>query len=182
MMLKRVRILFLLSVLAALSAACSDNETSEEAASAVESDQGEDMDPCALLQSEEIESALGWVVATAEPVADGATGSCRYSSATPYTSRGMEQLAVVVGQGGPEIRDSEALIKWRLEQYSGDAYADMKVIVEMVDGLGVPAIRNGMDDFFGIEMIVGDKLVTLSPFQSLEAARTLAAKVLTRLQ
>jgi hypothetical protein len=178
----KCRIMLLLGFLAAVLAACSDSGPSKETASVVESNQEESLDPCALLQSDEIESALGWKVATTEPTVHGATGSCKYSSATPYTLQGMQQLAVVVGQGSPEMRSSEALVKWRLDQYSGDAYKDMKPVVETVDGLGVPAIRNGMDDLFGIEMIVGDKLVTLSPFESLEPARTLAAKVISRLQ
>lgn len=179
----KCRIMLLLGILAALLAACSDSGPSKETASVAESNQEESFDPCALLQSDEIESALGWTVATTEPTVHGATGSCKYSSATPYTPQGgMQQLKVVVSQGSPEMTSSEALLKWRLDQYSGEAYKEMKPIVEAVDGLGVPAIQNGMEDIFGIEMIVGDKLVTLSPFESLDPARTLAAKVVSRLQ
>jgi hypothetical protein len=165
-------------VLALLLASCSDSTPSGKTVPAAKSGQEKGIDVCALLTSEEIEAALGWKVATAK----GAAGSCNYSSATPYTSQGLQQLSLVVGAGVPGMGTSDALVKWRLAQYSGDAYKDMKPIVEPVDGLGVPAIRNGTEGIFGIEMVVGDKLVTMSLFDSLEPARTLAAKVLTRLK
>jgi hypothetical protein len=172
----------LAGALALLLASCSDSGPSGRTVSPEKSSQEQGIDPCALLTSEEIEAALGWKVATAEATGHGATGSCKYSSATPYSARGLQQLFVVVGRGAPSMNSSEAMAKWRLDQYSGEAYKNMKPVVQPVDGLGVPAIRNGTEGMFGIEMSVGDRLVTMSLFDSPEPARTLAAKVLKRLK
>ena len=80
------------------------------------------IDPCALLTGAEIQAALGWKVDKAEAKGYGATGTCNYSSATPYTAQGLQQLSIVIGYGMPDMRSAEAMAKWRLEQYSGDAY------------------------------------------------------------
>ena len=168
--------------LALVLASCSDNGPSGKAVPTEKLSQETSIDPCALLTSEEIEAVLGWKVAKAVPSVYGAMGSCNYSSATPYTSQGLQKLSVEVGSGAPDMSSSESLVKWRLEQYSGEAYKDMKPVVEPVEGLGVPAIRNGMEGMFGIEMAVGDKLDTMSLFDSVEPARTLAAKLISRLK
>ena len=100
----------------------------------------------------------------------------------PIHRKGLQQLAVVIGGGAPDLDSSQAMAAWRLEQYSGDAYKDLEPLVLPVEGLGVPAIQNGFDVGFGIELLVGDKLLTLSLFDTLDPARTLAEKALARLE
>jgi len=167
---------------ALLFVACGNGEPAGAFPSDQVNAQETSIDPCALLTSEEIEAALGWKVATAESKSYGATGTCTYASATPYSSKGLQQLAVVIGSGAPDLDSSQAMAAWRLEQYSGDAYKDLEPLVLPVEGLGVPAIQNGFDVGFGIELLVGDKLLTLSLFDTLDPARTLAEKALARLE
>jgi hypothetical protein len=171
-------------VLTLLFVGCGNGEPAGPVPPGQEDVQETGIDPCALLTSEEIEAALGWKVDTTESKSYGAAGTCTYASATPYSSKGMQQLAVVVGSGAPDLDSSKAMAAWRLEQYSGDAYKDLKPVVLPVEGLGVPAIQNGLDvDLaFGIELLVGDKLLTLSLFDTLDPARTLAEKALARLE
>jgi hypothetical protein len=169
-------------MLALLPAACGNGEPVAAAQPRPVAADQPGMDPCALLTSAEIEAALGWKVDTAESKSYGATGTCTYASATPYSPTGLQQLAVVVGSGAPVLDSSEAMAAWRLEQYSGDAYKDLEPIVLPVEGLGVPAIQNGFEGMLGIELLVGDRLLTLSLFETLEPARTLAEKALARME
>ena len=172
----------LAGMLALLPTACGNGETAGAIPSGQAAAQEASMDPCALLTSEEIEAALGWKVDTAESKSYGATGTCTYASATPYSSAGLQQLSVVVGYGAPDLGSSNAMAAWRLEQFSGDAYKDLDPLVLPVEGLGVPAIQNGFEGMFGIEMLVDGKLLTLSLFETLEPARTLAEKALARME
>jgi hypothetical protein len=169
-------------VLTLLFVGCGNGEPAGSVPSGQAIVQETGIDPCALLTSEEIEDALGWKVDTAESKSYGATGTCTYASATPYSSKGLQQLAVVIGGGAPDLDSSQAMAAWRLEQYSGDAYKDLEPLVLPVEGLGVPAIQNGFDVGFGIELLVGGKLLTLSLFDTLDPARTLAEKALARLE
>jgi len=169
-------------MLTLLSVACGNGEPAANIPPGQEKAQEASIDPCALLTSEEIEAVLGWKVATAEAKSYGATGTCTYASATPYSPQGLQQLAVLIGYGAPGLNSAEDMAKWRLDQYSGDAYKDLEPIVLPVEGLGVPAIQNGLGGSFGIELLVGDKLLTLSLFEDLEPARALAAKALARMK
>lgn len=171
---------FIIGFLTLFVAACSKADQTDMKPSTQASESAKDIDPCAFLTAEDIETALGWKVAKTEAKAYGATGTCTYSSATPYTAQGLQQVSVVIGQGMPDMSTSEAMAQWRLKQYSGESYKDVKPIVKPVEGLGVPAIQNGFEGLFGIEMAVGGKLITVSLFDSLQPARALAEKVLAR--
>ena len=168
-------------VLVLLCVACGNGEPAGTVPSGQAVAQETSIDPCALLTSEEIETVLGWKVDTAESKSYGATGTCTWSSATPFAAAGWQQLSLVLGYGAPDLSSSEAMAKWRFEQYSGDAPEGLKVLVLPVEGLGVPAIQSGPEAFFGIELLVGSKLLTLSPFKTLEPARSLAEKALARM-
>lgn len=179
--MKKVGISWLsVGLLALFIPACGKSDQAGKPPPAQASRPEKTIDPCALLKAEEIEAALGWKVATTEVKAYGDTGTCTYASATPYTMKGLQQLSLVIGRGMPDMSSSEAMAKWRLAQYSGESYKNMNPIVKPVEGLGVPAIRNGFERTFGIEMAVGDKLISLSLFDSLEPARALAQKVVAR--
>jgi hypothetical protein len=168
-------------VLVYLLCACGNSESAQSGTQAAVPAQQATIDVCTLLTSAEIESALGWKVATTESKSYGETGSCTYASATPYSAQGLQQLAVLVGFGAPELASSEAMAEWRLAQYSDDSYKDLNPLVLPVEGLGVPAIQNGLDGSFGIELLVDGKLLTLSLFETLEPARTLAEKAMARM-
>jgi hypothetical protein len=178
----RLRIGLVASLLPVLLVACGEADQGANPPSQPAVVQGKDIKACELLTGDEIEAALGWKVATAEGKDFGATGTCTYSSSTPYSTEGFQQLSLVVGHGLSSISSSEAMAKWRFEQYSGESAKNPSLIVKPVDGLGVPAIQNGMAGMFGIEMAVDDMLVTLSPFDSLEPARALAKKVVARVR
>ena len=70
------------------------------------------------------------------------------------------------------------MVAWRKQQY--ESYKEMagQVIVESLDGLGVPAIVNGMEGTLGLEMSVGDKLITASLVDSPATAKKLGEKIL----
>lgn len=169
-------------ILALLPVACGNGEPAGTIPPGSAKAQEASIDPCALLTREEIEAVLGWKVDTAESKSYGATGTCTYASATPYAATGLQQLSLVLGYGAPALDSSDAMAAWRLEQYSGAAYDDLDPLVLPVEGLGVPAIQNGFEGMFGIELLVGSKLLTLSLFQTLEPARSLAEKALGRLE
>lgn len=137
-----------------------------------------DIDPCSYLTSDEIETVLGWKVATTDPKPHGATGSCKYKSATPYSAQGMQIIDITIGRGMPELNSNADMVAWRKKQYEGDAYKDMPFIVEPVEGLGVPAIFNGMEGLLSIEMKVGDKLITVASVDTRDKARKLGEMVL----
>ncbi|MEW5978108.1 MAG: hypothetical protein AB1898_20120 [Acidobacteriota bacterium] len=138
------------------------------------------IDPCSLLTSEEIENILGWKVANADAKTYGTTGNCTYTSANPYAGKIMEQVTTLIGQGMPAMSSSNAMAQWRLKQYEGKSYQDIEKTVEPVEGLGVPAIRNEVAGLIAVEMAVEGRLISVSTFGSMDAARALAAKVLTR--
>lgn len=140
------------------------------------------LDPCALLTAAEIEAVLGWKVATTEPKSYGTTGNCTYTSANPYGKGGMQQVTLLVGQGMPDMNSASAMAQWRLKQYEGPSYKDLGPIVEPVEGLGVPAIRNEVAGLLTLEMAVGKQLVSVGVFGSLEQARALGEKVLMRIK
>jgi hypothetical protein len=143
---------------------------------------GDTVDPCSLLTAAEIETILGWKVAKTEPKSYGATGNCTYSSANPYGKKGMEQVSILIGQGMPDMSSANAMAKWRLKQYEGPTYKDLDPIVEPVEGLGVPAIRNEVAGLLALEMAVGNKLVSVSVFGTLDQAKALGEKALARIK
>jgi len=137
-----------------------------------------DIDPCSYLTAAEIEAVLGWKVATTDPKPHGATGSCKYKSATPYSAQGMQIIDVVIGKGMPELKNTEEMVAWRKKQYESEAYKNMPYVVEPVKGFDVPAIYNGMEGLLSIEMKVGDRLITVASVDTRDKARKLGEKVL----
>lgn len=133
-------------------------------------------DPCSLLTYDEIKSAAGWKPDSSRAKAYGSTGNCTWYGPNALT----QNIALLVGQGMPDMSSSKKMAEWRAKQY-----ADYKVtdaIVEPVEGLGVPAIRNEFGAV-GIEMAVGKQLVTVSGLTlKFEQAKELAAFVLARMK
>lgn len=135
-----------------------------------------DFDPCALLTFDEITSAVGWTPDSSAKKAYGTTGNCTYYGPNPYT----QVVAVLVGQGMPDMSDSKKMADWRSAQYKDSKVADFTV--EPVEGLGVPAIRNEFG-VVAVEMAVKDQLVSVSSLTaSFDQVRKLAGFVLARAQ
>lgn len=83
-------------------------------------------------------------------------------------------------QASPYMSDSRKMADWRANQHKEYKVAD--AIVEPLEGLGVPAIRNEFG-VVAIEMAVGTQLVTVSSISAnFEQVRKLAGFVLARMK
>jgi hypothetical protein len=135
------------------------------------------IDACSLLTAEEIEAAVGWKSAKAEPSSYGGTAVCNFSG-----PEGMSQsLSLLVAPGMPNVASSTEMARWRTQQTKG--YGDIKFIVEPVEGLGVPAIRNEIGEVPGsatIEAAANGVLLDVTS-STMEEAKALAAKAIKRL-
>lgn len=133
-------------------------------------------DPCALLTAEEIMSAVGWSPDSSQKKAYGTTGNCTYFGPNAM----LQQVSLLVGQGMPDMSDSRKMADWRAKQYTDYKVTD--AVVEPIEGLGVPAIRNEYG-IVAIEMAVGTQLVTVSSLTAkFEQVRKLAESVLARMK
>jgi hypothetical protein len=134
------------------------------------------IDACSLLTPEEIEAAVGWKSTKAEPSAYGGTAVCNF-----YGPQGMSQsVSVLVAPGMPKVANSSEMAAWRKEQTEG--YGDVKFVIEPIEGLGVPAIRNEIEGagLSTIEAAAKGVLLDVST-SKLEHSKALSAKALARL-
>jgi uncharacterized protein DUF3558 len=135
------------------------------------------LDACSLLTAEEIEAAVGWKSAKAEPSSYGGTAVCNFSG-----PKGVSQsLSLLVAPGMPNVASSTEMAQWRRQQTKG--YGDIKFIIEPVEGLGVPAIRNEVGEVPGmatIEAAANGVLLDVTS-STMEEAKVLAAKAIKRL-
>lgn len=133
-----------------------------------------DFDPCALLTFDEISATVGWKPDSSVKKAYGTTGNCTYHGPNPYT----QVVSVLVGQAMPDMSDSRTMADWRSAQYKDSKVTDF--IVEPVEGLGVPAIRNEFG-VVAIEMAVKGQLVSVTSLSApFEQVRKLAGYVVAR--
>lgn len=133
-------------------------------------------DPCALLTYQEISSVLGWAPDSSRKQAYGTTGNCTYYGPNALT----QTIALLVGQGMPDMSDATKMAEWRAKQYVD--YGVKDAVVEPLEGLGVPAIRNEFG-VVAIEMAVGSQLVSVSSIAAnFDQVRTLAGFVLNRMK
>jgi hypothetical protein len=134
------------------------------------------IDACSLLTPEEIEAAVGWKSVKADPSTYGGTAVCNF-----YGPKGMSQsVSVVVAPGMPRVASSTEMAQWRKKQTEG--YGDIKFIIEPVEGLGVPAIRNEVGQVPGlatIEAAVKGVLLDVTS-STLGEAKALAVKAIPR--
>lgn len=164
-----------LTILVAVFSGCGGGETAEQTP-ATEQAATSNFDPCALLTSEEIKSTLGWSPDSSQKKVYGTTGNCTYFGPSALT----QQISLLVGQGMPDMSDSRKMADWRAKQYVDYKVTD--AIVEPVEGLGVPAIRNEYG-IVAIEMAVGTQLVTVSSISAkFDQVRTLAGFVVARMK
>jgi hypothetical protein len=157
--------------------ACGGDKTAEQAPASEQAAASEtSFDPCALLSSEEIMGTLGWSPDSSQKKTYGTTGNCTYFGPNAM----LQQISLLVGQGMPDMSDSRKMADWRARQYTDYKVTD--AIVEPVEGLGVPAIRNEYG-VVAIEMAVGAQLVTVGSIAAnFEQVRKLAGFVLARMK
>ena len=120
---------------------------------------------------------MKWSPVKAEPSTYGATAVRDF-----YGPKGMSQsVSIVVASGMPAVASSTEMAEWRKEQTKG--YGDIKFIIEPIEGLGVPALRNEVGQVPGLSTIeVAVKGVLLDVTSStLEEAKALAAQAIKRL-
>ena len=143
------------TLLPLMTLGCGDGKAEQKKAPEQAAAAQTNFDPCALLTADEIKSAAGWAPDSSQKKPYGSTGSCTYFGPNALT----QNVAILVGQGMPEMSDSRKLADWRRKQYAD--YKVTNATVEPIDDLGVPAIRNefGVE---GVEMVVGKQLVTVS--------------------
>lgn len=133
-------------------------------------------DPCSLLTYDEIKSAVGWKPDSSRAKAYGSTGNCTWYGPNAMT----QNVALLIGQGMPDMSSSKTMAQWRAKQYTD--YKVKDAIVEPVEGLGVPAIRNEWGTV-GIEMAVDKQLVSVSGLTlKFDQVKKLAAFVLARMK
>jgi len=157
-----------------LAAACGGGTEAPKTAAASAAPK---IDACSLLTAEEIEAAVGWKPVKAEPSSYGGTAVCNF-----YGPKGMSQsVSLLVAPGMPTVASSAEMAQWRKKQTEG--YGDIKFIIEPVEGLGVPAIRNEVGQVPGLATIeVAVKGVLLDVTSStLEEVKALAARAIARL-
>jgi hypothetical protein len=158
----------------ALALACGGEpkQATQESAS---TDRAQDFDPCSLLTREEISSAMSWTPDSSQHKWYGTTGNCTWfgPGSIPKT------VALLVGQGMSDMSSSAAMAEWRAKQYKNSGITD--AIVEPVEGLEVPAIRNELGGVAAVEMAIKGKLVTISSIADFAQVRALAQPVPARM-
>lgn len=135
------------------------------------------IDACALLTPAEIEAAAGWKVEETKPETFQKTSTCTYSRADGAK---VKTIVLVVSPGMKVLESSAAMAKWRGDQVA--RYPEMKITVEPVEGLGVPAISSRSADDPAPSLETSAKGVLLSVrSESLDLSKTLAGKAIARL-
>jgi hypothetical protein len=135
------------------------------------------IEACALLTAEEIEAAAGWKPEAADPDNYGTTATCSYHRAEGAK---VKSIVLIISPGMRVLESSAAMAKWRSE--SAARHPELKILVEPLEGLGVPAVSSRSDDdpMPTLEASAKGVLVAVrSP--SLEVSKVLAAKAIARL-
>jgi len=80
----------------------------------------------------------------------------------------------------PEVKSSAEMAQWRSKQ--GASFGDIKITIEPIEGLGVPAIRNEVEGagLVTVEAAAKGKLLDVTT-ASLEMSKALAPKAIARL-
>lgn len=153
-----------------VSTACSgDNDAANAAQVKVPAAQvaRPDVDPCTLLTPAEVEKATGWKVEKSEK--NKYSGGCDFTG--PNWMVDIVHVSLHGTAGMTPLTTSAAMAKWRQDQLKKDP--DVKLVIEPIDDVGTPAIRN---DFGGSPAIIesfvrGRLLIVSSP--KLDATKAL---------
>jgi hypothetical protein len=141
------------------------------------SPQGQSGQACGLLTPDEIHAVTGATVSETKPEMHGTTATCNYHAAGEL----MPAVSLVLAQGMPKVSSSQEMAAWRSKQ--GTTFGDIKIIIEPVEGLGFPAIRNEVEGvgLVTVEMAVKGKLLDVTTAK-LEHSKALVTKASTRVR
>lgn len=135
------------------------------------------VDPCGLLTPEEIAAVVGTKVERTEPNQYGGTAVCNFygQSITPLAS-------LTVASGMPDVSTSTEMAAWRSAQTRTGSYADIKFLIEPIEGLGVPAIRNEIEGagLATVEIAVRGRLLDVTT-GDLNHSKALAPRAIVRM-
>jgi hypothetical protein len=136
-----------------------------------------EVDPCSLLTGSEIEQVVGTKVERSEPSQYGGTLACNY-----YGTAIGPVASLLLAGGMPAVSNSTEMAAWRSKQAGSGSYADIKFIIEPVEGLGFPAIRNEIEGagLATVEVAVRGRLLDVST-GNLEHSKALALKAIARM-
>jgi len=136
------------------------------------------IDVCSLITPEEIAAETGAKVADIKPDAYGAVGTCNFSVAGKL----MPIVSILLAPAMPNVASSSEMAQWRSNQTKGTAYGDIKFIIEPIEGLGVPAIRNEIEGagMVTVETAVKGRLLDVTT-SSLDRSKALVTKAIARL-
>ena len=135
------------------------------------------LDPCSVLTPAEIEAVTGAKSVAPRKEAHGSVGTCNFHAGEEI----MPVVSIVLAPGMPDVSSSAEMAAWRSKQ--GTSFGGVKIIIEPVEGLGVPAIRNEVEGagLVTVEASVGGKLLDVTT-SSLERSKALVTKAMARLK
>lgn len=153
-------------------------QAKSSAAPAASASQQQSVDICSLLTSEEIAAVTGAKVAEIKAESHGAVGTCNYQAPNEL----LPVVSLVLAPNMPQVSSSKEMAEWRSKQAGGGSFGDIKFIIEPIEGLGVPAIRNQIEgvDMVTVEAAAKGKLLDVTT-SSLEKSKALALKAMARL-
>lgn len=134
------------------------------------------VDACQLLTPQEIEAVTGAKSVAPKRDAHGSVGTCNYHAGEQL----LPVVSIVLAPGMPKMSSSAEMAAWRSKQ--GGSFGDVKIIIEPVEGLGVPAIRNEVEGvgLVTVESAVRGMMLDVTT-STLEHSKALAAKAMARL-
>ena len=164
-----------------LGAKCGGDESSKRSNvssgdPAAEAKPGPKVDACALLTNAEIEAVTGAKSVEPKAEAHGSVVSCNYEAANEI----LPVVSILLAPGMPKVASSAEMAAWRSKQ--GKSWGDIKIIIEPIEGLGVPAIRNEVEGagMVTVEAGVHGMLLDVTT-SSLERSKALVANAIARL-
>ena len=135
------------------------------------------VDVCSLLTPAEVEAVTGTKVAVTKPKGYGANTTCNFEATKEQL---LPVVSLLLAPGMPQVASSAEMAQWRTKQ--GTSFGGIKIIIEPIEGLGVPAIRNEVEGtgLVTVEAAAKGKLLDVTT-GSLEMSKALTAKAIARL-
>jgi hypothetical protein len=168
-----------LTTVAVLGSACgggAESSTAAVSSAAAASSTRGTVSACSLLTAEDIQAVTRATITQSKAEAHGSVGTCHYQAGNEL----MPVVSLVLAPGMPKVGSSSEMAAWRSGQ--GTSWGDIKVVIEPVDGLGAPAIRNEVEGtgLVTVEVAVKGMLLDVTT-SGLEQSKALATKAMARL-
>jgi hypothetical protein len=163
-----------LTAVAVLGSACGGG--TESATAAASSTRGA-VSACSLLTAEDIQAVTGATTTESKAEVHGSVGTCNYHAGNEL----MPVVSLVLAPGMPKVGSSSEMAAWRSKQ--GTSWGDIKIVIEPVEGLGAPAIKNEVEGtgLVTVEVAVKGMLLDVTT-SDLERSKALATKAMARLR